>query len=449
MSPLSLVVASVTVFLVSLALMQKVAGILKHYFTVPAVFYLFYVVFIYAGSLPVYFAHPGDARDLYLLAVHAVLLLLPLGIALASFLLRFKVERELSAYMSAEPEPGRRPFLAPFLILVVGALTVSVLYLGRLAAVPVLQLIGMTAQLEALVRSREAATGLFGPGYYGYSLSFNVVLPFLTYLAWAQFRATRKRAYRTLFWLLVMATCFMLVSSLQKAPVAMFFLGLYTLAVVASGRFHLRHALGIAVLMLVVPTLIVLLLLWQSPGDALERVSVSVEAVLRRIFIGQTEPLYYYFEVFPDVHPFAHGRTIGLYARLAGVELFPAGQYVHSYRYPVRFLVLGSSNSAFIGDMYANFGCGGMLVSIVCVGVLLQTFQIGLVRSRKTPLNLALYAFLCIAFAKLSQVSLTVTLSSFGVLWALAIKAYFAVSADLLRGAVTPTRARLGQDDEL
>ncbi len=120
---------------------------------------------------------------------------------------------------------------------------------------------------------------------------------------------------------------------------------------------------------------------------------VIFRAIVNRIFLGQTDGLYYIFHAFPTYHDFLWGRTLPNPMRIFPFEPFDLSIYICStYVFPGSDIVC-TSPTVFFGEVYANFGYGVMMMSMVAMGVLLQMVQIALMRWPKSALSLAVLSF--------------------------------------------------------
>ena len=81
-----LIITSITVLIISLYSMFNILG-KKMLLTIPGVFYVFFIVFIFIGS-PFYFLLKDAVNINYFVAVHLVIILLPIGISLTNKLMK-------------------------------------------------------------------------------------------------------------------------------------------------------------------------------------------------------------------------------------------------------------------------------------------------------------------------------------------------------------------------
>lgn len=434
-----IVVLSFFLLCISFYLMHKTVRIFD-YFTIPGFFFIFFLVFIYAGSFYVYSTNQDWASTKYFLAVNSVLLLIPVGITIANIFFRFKPKTELDSYFQMPLQDNLKDsvFIIPYILIIFFTIGLFAHYLSHLETIPFLALISMDSSgltSSELAGLRYAATGGFiGTGYL-YAIPIYILFPLLSYIALAKYFVSKKRFWLANFIILFFINIFASLATNQKAPIAMYLISLFILFSINQGKINYKKSLLLIGLLFLVILPIVYLQNPEIPSGE-ERILRSFQGISNRLFIDQTEILYNYFKIFPDIHPFVYGRTIGKLSDVMGWEHFPSSSYVYDALFP-ESAGQGGANTAFIGDMYVDFGYEVMLISIVFVGFLLQTFQIWLMRAKKTAINIALLSFLCISFSKLSQTSLFVTLSTFGVIWSIAavflLKSLYTVLIGALR----------------
>lgn len=433
------------ILLLSMVVMHRTTGLFRGV-TIAGTFYLFYIVLIYLGSPIIYLRHPTPSANTYLFAVWAVLLLLPIGIAAANGVFRFRPHRALTEYLQRQVRdhlPGPSFSLLYTLVLVFGV-AMSLFYLKSLPTIPFIALLGKAETALELVTLRQEATAFYQGSFYAFSVSFYVLLPFLSMVAFAKYLFSRSRRWLIIFLMTAAAASFMLVATLQKAPIVLFGIALLAVYGLASPRID-KRAIGLTFALLATVTIAFVYALniglGESPRERLTRVLYGVS---NRVFLGQTEPLYYYFEYFPEHHDFVTGRTVGKIATLFNLDFFPDSRQVHSYVYPDKVVEGGSLNTAFIGEVYANFGIIGVVLWVPLVGFVLQVAQILLLRARRNPFNIALYAFIALAVARLAISNLLRVLSSWGIGWVLLLAVYFYVGYRFLEQAKRARSTQLG-----
>ena len=118
-----------------------------------------------------------------------------------------------------------------------------------------------------------------------------------------------------------------------------------------------------------------------------------LEGISSRLFLGQTAPLYYYFSLFPDSHDFLYGASLPNPAGIFQFEHFPITKWIFVNGLNRSWEIVGTAPSAFIGEMYANFGFPIMVLSILILSLILQYIQIKFITRPRTLLLTAFYAY--------------------------------------------------------
>lgn len=431
----ALVITSLFMLGFSIFIMQK-STMFFQYFTVPSVFFIFYFFFIYAGSFYVYFISSGGTAIKYLVAIHLILLLIPVGTIIANYILKFRPKEELTTYFRQKVRDNLKDsvFVIPFSLIVLFSIGIFATYLFQLPTIPFLSLLSATSSYTELTETRYLATTGFTGNSYLYSLSYSILLPLTSLIALSKWFASKRKTWLITFSVLFFISIFGTLATNQKAPIVTYVVGLFILYTINRGKINYKKTALVLITLLLILLPMVYLLNPDIPAGK-ERILKSMQGISHRIFLGQTSCLYSYFEVFPNIHPFVYGRTIGDLSTFMGWDCFQASQYVYDWLFPYH-AGKGSANTIFIADMYADFGYVIMILSIIFVGFLLQTCQIWLTRSPKTPVNIALLSFLCISFAKLSQTNLFVTLSTWGVIWSIVTIITLKLIYDILNTAL-------------
>ena len=93
------VIGALAVFWTSLALMHVTAGLFDHTrLTIPSFFYLSYLPMIYFPSFVVFGERTDPARWTFLIGVHLVLLMVPLGIGALNLIARYRASEHSRFY---------------------------------------------------------------------------------------------------------------------------------------------------------------------------------------------------------------------------------------------------------------------------------------------------------------------------------------------------------------
>lgn len=412
---LILLSAALTMFISAFLLQREIKVFNLRRLTIPAVFYLTYLLLIFFPAINIFFEQTGSYRYYFIGAVQLTVVVFAVGVLTINRVAKSNAgetegffQREVSA---KEPALLRKGFTALWLLSVL----LIIIYLLQLKVFPIYFLITGSASTRELELMREASFKLIDSRLV-YPLTWvrGTIFPLLIMIAGGSFLVTRNRRWLKWFLLTLVPALLFTAISLEKAPVASLFLMLFFLFyLIRLGRINLRALLGFIGLTLAFPVLFF----------SLTSASI-VSRLIDRLFHVPAYVLYYYFEIFPNTTPFLGGRSINKLALLFGEKPFELTNYVYKYVYTgPGSLDTGQANAAFIGDLWANFGPLGVLMGAFAVGVLLQGLHIFLIRKEKNVLNASVYAFMMYAAWLLSSTSVFTILLSNGLILTLVIRA--------------------------
>jgi len=118
-----------------------------------------------------------------------------------------------------------------------------------------------------------------------------------------------------------------------------------------------------------------------------------ITVIGQRLFITQTRALYHYFSLFPSSHDFLYGASFPNPAGIFQFENFPLTKWIFINGMYHNSQIVGTANSAFIGEIYANFGFPIMVLSIFLFSMAIQLVQIKFTIKPRTLLLTAFYAY--------------------------------------------------------
>jgi hypothetical protein len=446
----SVIILQSSLLVLFLLSMRRLVGAFSlRYLTIPAFFFLFYVLRIYLPSTLVFFQQ-GESRDYrYLFAVYSVLLTVPAGIMCANGLFRFD-KREIRTYLSKRVEREKHGFHLKVLfgILLLFSVGLMLVYMRKVETIPLFYMMKHPGQYAILTQLREESFKLLQVTpmlKYLFSWLRGLLFPFLIILSLGMFWQCKERVW---FAYLVIALVFGSLyagMSLAKAPVAAIFLTIFIFACVYRKiTISLKFSLLFIFLLLAFPILVIFMVSPSSmDGASTTRLITFFPTVLwaigRRLFYMPAYVLYYYFEVFPAEVGYLWGASVGKSALLFRKEHFETASYVFRYIYP-HGNPNGLANAAFVGNLHADFGVVGVILGGLLTGVLLQSLQIHFMRNPKTVLNLSAYAFLIYAFTMLDSTALPIILLTNGVIMAFVLLWTIVVGRGFL-GTLMPGRA--------
>ncbi len=431
---------SLLILILTIIYLHKTTNFLS-YFSIVNVFVIFYLIFIYLGSIIVYSEHQTAIGRKYLLGVHLSLLLIVFTVWVVNKVLDYSPE-ELENFMKRSFE-GDKPEIVeiiPFLLFTAIAIIIFINYLSELNKIPLLYLFSAN-NLDDL---RFLATHGYKGNLFLANLSYNILLPFLSiiaflkYLYFKNYKNYLKIFWAVSFWSLFFLTSFACLVTLQKAPLLIYFITLFIAYLVYKGKkINIKRILIITVISLIILIMLIYFVVVNFRFTELtgqgEKFEKSFQFLLFRLMFAQTWGLYSYFEVFPSIHPFLHGRSIGDIAWFFDENFIPAPFIVGKIVIPWAKVHV---NTAYLGNAYADFGFWGVIFLSIILGTTLQSINIIFQRKRKTILRLAVYIFLIQAFARAALVSFFTTISTFGVIFVIIIWAIYEGTSHVLEKSV-------------
>jgi oligosaccharide repeat unit polymerase len=387
--------------------------------TVGSFWYLTYLAMIFIPAFFVFSDQVAPYRSSFLFGVETVLLTVPLGWWIVSYCLAFSpIENEVFFLRPVESLGHAKRFNTAYAVLLVAALFFTALYLRTVPAVPLFHLIRGSSDYLELALLREDSFKLLNSRFvYIFYLVRGVVYPLLIALACATYLFSRQRKWLRTFVLVLCLGVFFAALSIAKSPVAAIFL-------ILSFLYYYHHkgapsrkiVAAFLILILAFPLATVMGAYRDTDVGLLD----ATAGLGRRLFYIPAETVYFYFEMFPKDTAYLHGRTIGKLAWLVGATPADVTQTVAQFS-TSEGLETDTANAAFLANWHADFGLFGVLLGGVLTGAIMQVFHIALVRRRKNPITVAIYAFLVFVFWLLHSTSLPIVLLSDGAIPALAL----------------------------
>jgi oligosaccharide repeat unit polymerase len=387
--------------------------------TIGAFWYLTYLSMVFFPAFFVYTDQEGPYRSAFLFAVESVLITVPVGWWIANGYFHFR-KRDVERYF-AQPIDSldRCPqvYKRASLLLVILALLTG-LYILEAQTIPLFYLLRNPGDYKRLVLLREDSFKLLdSPLKYVYALARGVGFPLLILVSFgAVLRKRNSKKWHTMFVISLVMGIFFASLSLAKAPVAYIFLVLMLyLYLFRGGLLSRKVVAALLVLVFLFPVTVILAI---SSEDT--TLGMALAGMGARLLYQPAAGVYYYFEVFPSHVPYLNGRSIGKLSWLLGESYFDTPNYVGLYETPGATESV-SANAAFIADLNADFGLWGVIVGGILTGFIMESIQIYIFRKRKTPVSLAVYAFLMVTFWNLNSTSLPIVLASNGAVLAVVL----------------------------
>ncbi|MDP6571117.1 MAG: hypothetical protein QGF57_07770 [Candidatus Marinimicrobia bacterium] len=362
--------------------------------TLPGFFYIHFVIFIFIGS-PWFYLYRGGVNHLYILATHLVILILPLGVLLSNKLLRVNFSDDFNHYLSQKMEdkqPGNQFFMFYLFALII-ALAVTFLYFSKLDIIPVnfiFQHFTDDVNFTDLAKLRESATTTFTLGkLHRYKFFMAQMIPLLIIVAFFKSKLSSMKLWKIVFLFLTVFAMYRSVADLQKKPLLDFIILLFTAGWIFKGRINWKQVSAMVAVSISILCVMYIFIM----GFTNRPFWMILEGVANRLFLGQTSPLYYYFSLFPSAHDFLYGASLPNPGGIFQFDNFTLTKWIFINGLNRSWEIVGTAPSAFIGEMYANFGFPIMIVSILFLSMSLQIIQIKFIQKPRTLLMSAFYTY--------------------------------------------------------
>ncbi len=392
--------------LVLLLLVRKRLGIRFDVVSLPGVFLLSFLAFAYVGLVFLYFRL--DPLSVSIGATNPALVWAMLGctvLSLAGVLAGFAAMQRLRALPQPPAGQAAQAFSRSTLLLVVGLLLVCCLAAGAaiLESPRVALFEALRGNKAAIVLARSQMTNARAPGAFDWQrLLYIDMFQFLLFCLFAHALARRKIASLVLFLAFLGLGLAASYLAMQKHD-AVFLLAGLALTSLLARRGGRVPALFVAAAVPVLATVLLVPYVLSYSWPLYE----LIKNVGQRLCIGSLSPAYFYLKLFPDAHPFLHGKSLSNLLGLLPFEQFPLTRFVYDNIYPEHAgtAIVGSAPTVFWGEAYANFGWAGPLAIGLLAGMALYALHFVLSGLRRSLINIALTAWVILHVQYLSITS--------------------------------------------
>lgn len=361
--------------------------------TVPATFMFAYFVVLGVPSIFMFEQMSHPIRYDFILAIHSVLFLFPLGVYLCDVFYP-RSEQIIDKFFATELEdiPGKDEFVGLIPLAVISSVGIVALYFCYSQYVPLWEMIKQYPTPVEAVTLRFASNDSPLVVQFLFEFLRRMLLP--TCVLFAYFRSQLPGGrWRRTYWFLLAYTISVSLLTLDRAPVFALVVML-VLGRALARNWSLRSAITSVHAVKWVPILGVLggfISILQYQSDILWDTFIynAWYVLSHRIFIDPSYMAGHYgFERFDDYDQLLRGRDIRLFS-------FFGGTYVDSVN------GFGDKRNtvapvSFVGDLWRNWGWGGVILGVIALGILIQFIQLRLCR-RKNPMSMSLFVILILA----------------------------------------------------
>ena len=277
-----------------------------------------------------------------------------------------------------------------------------VFYLAKIGYIPFLKLISAPGDFNyATERVRISSIYVIHP--YITNILVLSIIPLLSYIAFSYAMSVKKLRWWLLTFVLLCMSIIVKTHGFDKSPL-IFHLLVYVLIFIYN-QGGIRNAVMIICGGCGAVLIVLMYLVTGYSGTFID----LYNGPIGRTLFTQVGTLSYVFDLFPNTFNYLAGRSFApTLLRLVGYDPemhLRSAKLVMSYYGSEKVYegVAGVMNSVFFGEAYANFGYGGILLSIVVVAIVVTFFFMVILKLKKTPLMIAFGAIMTIKIGNVSQ----------------------------------------------
>ena len=336
-------------------------------------------------------------------AVMGMAVLFPGAMYLFLRLLRVDPKRDYDLYLTKKTEREDSSLLF-WLVVAAAVVCVGLLvaFLAKAGYVPLYKMLFHGPEFD-MGTERTRLGSLYVVNQYVTNIMIHTAIPVMAYFTFSCAVSTKSPRWWILAVVLLAAAVIVKTYNFAKAPIIFFCLGYVFILIYHYGGIKVRWMLifgGIA--------LAVMVLAYQLLGASVDLTDIY-NGVWGRLFFTQVGTLSYSFDLFPNYVPYLDGRSMG--SLLLPLFGFTSAEQIRSGRlimeiYGSSSVYAGSAgvmNSMFIGEAYANFGWVGYLVSILWVALIIAVIFAMVLKLRKTPATVTMFAYFTVYIATATQ----------------------------------------------
>jgi oligosaccharide repeat unit polymerase len=318
-----------------------------------------------------------------------------MGILLMNNLMKIKFKPVLNSYLDSPviDKQSSNHFIPVYLFILLITIGVTLLYYSKLTVIPInFLLLNVMDGIDIVEvgQLREAATTSFKLGkLHRYTIFMVQLLPFLVLIALFKTKMSKNSLWKLILFAVSIFTLYRCISDLQKGPILEFIILIFLALWIFKGRINWKQG-GILIILIIA---ILCLMYFYIMGINQGSFSALFISFGKRLFITQTGALYHYFSLFPSSHDFLYGTSFPNPAGIFQFENFPLTKWIFINGLNRSGQIVGTAPSAFIGEIYANFGFPIMMLSILLLSMFLQFIQIKFISKPRTLLLTVFYTY--------------------------------------------------------
>ncbi|HNW81258.1 MAG TPA: O-antigen polymerase [bacterium] len=335
-----------------------------------------------------------------------VMIAMPIGMLLANYFLKnFNTRILFSRYAGKliEPVVSMKDSYMRFPLLVLSAISIfaCVYTFYVIKTIPILYVFKGSGP-EILARMRIEASREFGGNIIFRNLFAIMLTPVLSYISYAYYKMSKSKKDFVWFELMFFSSIMILTYNIAKSPLVTYLIGFLLLHILIEGSVSKKLFIFAGFISFVILAYLYLSTMGLGISDFASLVTSVNQGIPGRILLSQSAGTFFSFDIFPDRHNFL-GIT-SLSNILSGI--FSIEKSDRSARIIMSIVMPsaieegtgGVMNTLFIGESWANFGLIGVVFAPIWVGFVIQWSYVTILKSKKTPLMLALMVYLTISW---------------------------------------------------
>jgi hypothetical protein len=318
----------------------------------------------------------------------------------------FDSSRSFNSYYQQASGATRRELIWIVFLLVVGML-VLIRYIQVLGIEDVALFAALDENTEQLqVHLLRSAMGNdFQGSYHWYHLFMRDLLTLSSMSLYANYLVQSGRVNLFLFGISFIAVSLSTLIATEKGPFLWFLVSLFMVHVLVlyNGVLFIRKLPAFIIPILVVVS--VLYVIFLGVGNYADGFFLG----LSRVFLGGIAPLATYLDTFPDKLDFLYGSSFANPGEIFPFEHYRLTVEMSNLMRPdlADLGIVSSSPTFFWGEMHANFGFGGIVISSFLVGYVLYAIANLIARFPPSPIVVGFTVWGIGFFSELSKTSLS------------------------------------------
>lgn len=273
---------------------------------------------------------------------------------------------------------------------------------GNLAIVSAIGLVENEMSIELL---RSQMTNAYGANYHWYRFITRDLLSLACVGAFAQWLITRKIKHFFVFNVGLLCSVFSSLIATEKSPILWLLISLCVAYLIVKKKGRIPPSIVFKILPISVSIIGVLYVFFMGADDFRS----GLLTAFSRIFTGQIEGLYHYFNIFPNQVGFLNGRSFPNPMGVLPWESYRLTTEVMDIVKPQlrQMGIIGSMPTVFWGEMYANFGYAGVIIPPVFIGFCVYLLNRLFFFLMMSPLTVALFTWLFLHIKNLAVTGLS------------------------------------------